>query len=507
MRTDANMLVPVQLPPGIVRANTPYDTPGSWWDTNLVRWKSGTLLPIGGNQRITGTPLDSSVRKLHIFRDNSNSLFTLVGTTSKLWLSQSGFADITPAGLVSLSTIGVYGGYGTFGYGVGTYGTHRPQPSPFYSPYAYWTFANWGQDVILTNNADGRLFYYASSTPTTAPTVISTAPIGNGAVLVTNERYVLAVGQTGGGGTLRRVAWSSREDYSDWNFASTTNTAGYQDLPTRTPLLKGVGVREGVLIFSYSEAYLAQFVGQPYNYGFTYIGDTEMFNPDSVATFNGKAVWPSRTGFQLYSGGFIQPLPCPFWDEIVAEMDPLYGPFGIHGCDNGAHPEIWWFYATVGNTTPNRYVIWNYQENWWAWGYMSRTAMAPGEVYQYPIMGDADGNVFQHEVGYTDSGVTRVGQVYAETGALGLGNGDQGIEISQALPATGTGATALRMQFFTRMAPEGAERTFGPYTPRADGYTDVRVSGREARMRFVAAQDGPFGVGKMRFDVASGPGR
>ena len=128
-------------------------------------------------------------------------------------------------------------------------------------------------------------------------------------------------------------------------------------------------------------------------------------------------------------------------------------------------------------------------------------------VYQYPIMGDADGNVFQREVGYTDSGVTRVGQVYAETGALGLGNGDQGIEISQALPATGTGATSLRMQFFTRMAPEGAERTFGPYTPRADGYTDVRVSGREARMRFVAAQDGPFGVGKMRFDVASGPGR
>ena len=244
MRTDANMLVPVQLPPGIVRANTPYDTPGSWWDTNLVRWKSGTLLPIGGNQRITGTPLDSSVRKLHIFRDNSNSLFTLVGTTSKLWLSQSGFADITPSGLVSLSTIGFYGGYGTFGYGVGTYGTHRPQPSPFYSPYAYWTFANWGQDVILTNNADGRLFYYASSTPTTAPTVISTAPIGNGAVVTSS-----IVWETRGARTLfgrRGVPGDSRARGGDHAPVDVRNGHLDGDPPRRTRVPRAVGVVAGV---------------------------------------------------------------------------------------------------------------------------------------------------------------------------------------------------------------------------------------------------------------------
>jgi hypothetical protein len=502
------MLIPVQLPPGIERNNTPYDTPGQWWDMNLVRWQSGSLVPVLGNQTLTGTtPLTGAVRKIFPYRDNSNVRVVLVGTDSKLYVDQGGYVDITPSGLVPLTALGTNGGYGTFTYGNYSYGNHRPYPSPIYSPFAYWTFANWGQDVILTANSDGRLFYYNDTTPTVAPTVISTAPVGNTAVVVTDERHVMAIGQTGGGGSNRRVAWSSREDYTDWNYASTTNTAGYLDLSVRTPLLKGVKVREGVLIFSMTDIFLATYVGTPYVYSFQRLADTEMFHPDGVATFNGKAVWLSRTGFQVYNGGFVQPLECPILNDIMAEMDPGYGPFSVHACHNGVYPEVWFFYATNGNTSPNRYVIWNYAENWWAWGHMSRTAMAPAEVFKYPYAGDLYGNMYQQEIGYTDSGTSRVGQIYAETGALGLGNGDQTIEIRQVLPATGTGASSLQLEFFTRQTPEGTERTFGPYTPRADGYTDVRVSGRETRVRFVAAQDGAFGIGKMRFDVSQGSGR
>jgi hypothetical protein len=215
---------------------------------------------------------------------------------------------------------------------------------------AYWTFGNWGQDVILTANTDGRLFYYTTSTSSTAPTVISTAPTGNNSVLVTDERHVMCIGQGGGGGSTRRVAWSSREDYTDWNYSSTTNTAGFLDLTTKTPLLKGVKVKEGVLIFSLTDIYLASYVGTPYIYGFQRISDTEMFHPDGIATFNGKAVWLSRLGFQIYSGGFVQPLDCPILNDIMSEMDPNYGPFRIHAAHNGVYPEIWFFYATTGNT-------------------------------------------------------------------------------------------------------------------------------------------------------------
>lgn len=501
-------LVPVQLPPGLERNNTPYDTTNRWWDCNLIRWQSGSMVPIGGNDRLTQTPLTGGVRKIYVYRDNNNNRVTLVGTDSKLYVDQGGYTDITPTSFTPLTSVGSGGGYGTFDYGEYTYGNARAAPSPIYSPMAYWTFGNWGEDVILTANSDGRLFYYDTSTATTKPTVITNAPTGINATVITDERHVMIFGYgTGTGASPRTVAWSSREDYTDWNFASTTNTAGYQALNTRTPLLKGVKVKEGILIFSLTDIFLSQYVGTPFIYGFQRLADTEMFHPDGIATFDGKAVWLSRLGFQLYSGGVVQPLPCPILNDIMSEMDPLYAPFRIHACHNATHPEVWFFYPTAGNNEANRYVIWNYAENWWAWGYLSRSAMSPAEVWKYPYMGGGDGNMYEHEVGYTNAGTSRVGLVYAETGALGLGEGDSFIEVKQALPATGTGYNNLSMTFYGRNAPEGAERTFGPYTPRSNGYTDTRVNARETRIRYAATQDADFAVGKMRFDVAPGESR
>ena len=521
-------LIPIQFPPGLERNNTPYDTPGAWWDSNLIRWQSGSILPIKGNERTTKNSLTGAVRKIYVYRGNDNTRITFVGTDSNLYVDQGSYTDVTPTSVltpnyygvgkygkgvyashafVPLGTVGVNGGYSTFEYGKYGFGNARPFPSPSYIPYGFWSFTNWGEDVIYTTNADGRLWYATTGTPATPASLITTAPVGNNSVIVTDERHVMAIGQTGSGGSFRRVAWSSREDYADWNFSSTTNTAGYLDLNVRTPLLKGVKVKEGILIFSQTDIYLASYVGTPYIYGFQRVSDTEMFHPDGIATFNGKAVWLSRTGFQLYNGGFVQPLDCPILNDILGEMDPIYGPIRIHAAHNGVYPEIWFFYPTQGNNESNRYVIWNYQENWWAWGYMSRSAMATADVYKYPYMGAADGNVYQHETGYTDAGVSRVGQIWAETGALGIENGDQTIEVRQVIPSTGTGYNNLNISFYSRMTPEGAERTFGPYSPRSDGYTDVRVSGREARIRFNASQDADFGIGKVRLDVSKGSGR
>ena len=497
------MIVPVQLPPGLERNNSPYDTPNRWWDMNLVRWQSNTVQPVGGWTRTTSTPLDSAIRKIFVYRDNANSRQVLIGTDNKLYVDQGSYTDITPTGFTPLSSIGTNGGYGTFEYGNYGYGNARPAPSPVFSPYAYWTFGNWGQDVILTANSDGRLYYYSTSAAT-APTVISGAVTSVNGVVVTDERHVMAIGYSG---SNRAVAWSSREDYTDWNFSSTTNTAGFQELTSRTPLIKGVKVKEGVLIFSYSDVFLAQYVGAPFIYGFQRLSDVSMMHPDSVATFNGKAVWLSRNGFQLYNGGFVQPLDCPILNDILGEMDPTYGPFRIHASHNGLFPEVWFFYATAGNTEANRYVIWNYAENWWAWGNLSRSAMAPAEVFKYPYMGNSTGNMYQHEDGWTDAGATRVGSVYLESGALGIGNGDQFVEVRQVLPATNMGSNDIGITFYGRNTPEGSERVFGPYTARSDGYMDTRVSAREARIRLAALQDADWSLGKIRLDVAAGGGR
>ncbi len=498
------MLVPIQLPPGLERNGTPYDTPERWWDMSQVRWQSNTIRPIGGWNRLTGAPLDSAIRKFHVYRDNSGSRHVLVGTDNKLYADDGGYMDITPTAFVPLSEVGTAGGYGTFDYGEETYGDARSAPSPVFAPYAYWTFDNWGEDVILTANSDGRLFYYTTSTASTPPAVITDAPTGNSAVYVTEERHVMVFGT---GGFPFRVAWSSREDFEDWDFDSTTNTAGFQDLNTHTPLLKGVGVREGVLIFSSSEVFLAQYIGQPYIYSFSHLGDASMMHPDSVATFDGKAVWLSRRGFNLYNGGFVQPLDCPILNDILGDFDPTYGTFRAHAANNGLFPEVWFFYCSTGNTECNRYVIWNYLENWWAWGSLSRSAMAPANAFKLPYMGAGDGNIYQHEDGWLNAGVSRVGDIWIESGALGIGNGDKTMNIKQVLANNGFGYQSVNATFYTKLTPEGAERTFGPYTMRSDGYMDVRVAGREGRVKWAAAADGDWAIGKSRFDIIAGTGR
>lgn len=501
------MLVPIQLPPGLTRGATPYDAPGRWWDSNLVRWQEGVLHPIGGWERNTATPLDSAVRKIHIWRDNVATRHILAGTDGKLYADVDGFLDITPGDIATLDSVGTDGGYGTFNYGEEDYGDARSESSPIFDAYAFWSMANWGQDVILTNNADGRLFYYDVEEPDEPPTPITatagSTPTGVTSVIVTDERHVMLIGA----GAASTVSWSSREDYTDWDFASTTNTAGTISLDVRSPLVTAVRVREGILIFSQSEVFLARYVGLPFVYGFERLASTSLLNPNSICTFNGRAAWQGKKSFWVYDGGFVKPLDCPILDDIVMGADAVYSAFRGHGGHNGMYPELWWWYASAGQTECDKLVIYNYAENWWSRSDLARSAFGPAEAFKLPYAGKSDGNVFVHESGWTDAGVSRVGSVWAESSALAIANGDKGMEIVQAHPASGQGATSTKLTFYSRRTPEGAERAFGPYTPRSDGYCDIRVSGRDVRVRVEATADGEWSIGKMRLDVAQGEGR
>lgn len=500
----------IALPPGLERNATPYDTPNRWWDMSLVRFRSGTLCPVGGWVRSTGSALDTRSRGIFVYRNNSGGRQILVGTDYKLYADIAGtFTDITPSVSPPFSgpgNIGTSGGYGTFEYGDEAYGVGRSRPSPLYSANAFWSFANWGEDVILTNNADGRLFYYTTSTPSTAPVKITgtSVPTGNTSVIVTNERHVMAVGV---GGNIRRVGWSSRESTTDWDFTSTTNTAGYLDLDARTPLTRPVKVREGILIFSQSEVYLARYVGLPFIYGIDRIADTSPLTPMSIATYNGKAMWLGKDGFWKYDGGYISPVQCPILNDIIANIDEDYGPFRSHAVHNGTFPEIWFFYPSTGYGECNRYVIYNYNEDWWAWGALGRSAASSGEAYKHPYMGGIDGHIYEHENGWDAAGATRVGTVWAETGMLPLTDGEKGVAINQILPANGHGYNSMSIQFYSRQTPEGTEKTWGPYTPRSDGYTDCRLNGRDLRMRVSATQDANWSIGKFRVNVEPGSGR
>jgi hypothetical protein len=503
--------MPVLLPPGLERDGSPYDTPGRFWDMNLMRWQSGSARPVGGWTRKTSSPLDSAIRRIFAWRKNDDSLGTLVGTDAKLYVDYAGdWLDITPSGIVP-PVVTLTGGYGTGPYGSYSYGTPRPAGiSTAFSPsYAAWSMAQWGEDVFVLSSEDNRIFHYISASPDTAPVVLTDPPLSN-AVAVTDERHVMVVGPVIGGTYYpHRIAWSSQEDYTDWDFASVTNTAGFLDLTCSSPLNNLVKVREGILAFSSTEVFLVQYVGLPYVYGATKIAEMPILHPYSVTPFGGgNAMWMSLLAVHIYASGSVSGVDCPVFNDVRLDTNETWFPYRCHASSVGLFPEVWMFWPSASSAGEcDRYLVFNYLERWWGWGYLARSAMFPSGALRRPLAGAADGTIYQHEDGWTDAGQPLLDKRYLESGALGIGGGERVVDIKQALLATDSRPQSVKLQFFGRYTPDGNERVFGPYLPRLDGYTDTRVNAREARIRYLGNIDGLFEVGQLRLDVSAGGAR
>ena len=575
-------LVPLTIPPGVVKPATPLLAKGRYWDANLVRWRSNKLLPVGGWQRITQNPLASTVRALFPVMANDGSSWVLIGCEGNLYAGEgSTYTDITPTAFVSAES-GLVGGYSAYNYGALLYGddtdpTYPRPPSQLSVPSFTWTMDNWGEDVLSVASSDGRLFYYnpgntqasvvgysliqsisrvsnvvtvtttldhtfktgqvvtiagvttssfnGTFTITGTPTLTTFTyaqsgtnasssggsvthagtPTQNRGVIVTPERHAVLFGMNG---NPRRIGWSDQEDYAEWDFASATTQAGFFDLDTQSRIIMAASVREGTLIWTEDEAWLMRYVGLPYIYGFERIGfGCGLMAPKSFATFGGRCVWMGRENFWIYDGGYVKPLPCDVNEYVINNMDPTAGGLYTHGAENGLFPEAWFWYPSVGSSVPDQYVVFNYAEGWWSIGSMTRTASTGAGVFPYPIAADQNNDLFYHENGWTNNGASLVGDRWVESGSLNLQQGNNVLMVRQALTDSGYGYDSTSLQFYTSYTPEGTETLSSTYNPRSDGYTDVRVSGREMRVRIESTQDAPWSIGETRLDLIPRGGR
>lgn len=359
------------------------------------------------------------------------------------------------------------------------------------------------QNITVTGLTTFTFAQTGANQSATTGNVTPGVPRNNKSVVVTAERHVVLIGAEG---NKRRVAWSSREDPSDWVFTSTTNTAGYLDLDSKSELITGRTVSQGTLIWSDRQLYLMRFIGYPFIYSIDEVGETDLLNGTAIATFDGRAVWMTKDGFSLFDGT-LQPLQSPISRFIFDDMDPFSGPNRAFASANGKFPEVWFFYPSNGSRECDRYAIWNYKEGWWSIGSLARSAMIPAGTLKYPYAADATGDVYEHENGWTDAGVSRVGQVYCESGVLNLEDSNRELAIMQAIPSSGTGVQALAASFFTRQTTNGSERSFGPYAARSDGYMDVRVKGRDVRFKVSGINDEGWSVGTWRLAYKPGARR
>jgi hypothetical protein len=161
---------------------------------------------------------------------------------------------------------------------------------------------------------------------------------------------------------------------------------------------------------------------------------------------------------------------------------------------NSKYGEIWWYYPSSGSNENDSYVTFNYRENHWAIGSLARTAGTDAGVFTNPMMVSTDGYVYEHEVGFAYDGAS----VFAESGPVQIGNGDNVMAVRQVVPDESNLGDAV-VSFTSRLYPTGAQSSFGPYS--AANPTSVRFSGRQVNMKVTGATLADWRVGVMRLDA------
>jgi len=497
----------LSIPPGSHRRATPQDTRGGWWDMSLVRFSGGILQPLGGWKSLPGAVTDGPTRSILSWRDNDKVRWVAAGSLANIIVWDGANSTVmSPGDFVPGQAGGVLDGYGIGDYGRETYGTPRTLNAENFriGPGDMVTLDNYGEDLLAMGSADGRLLRWSPVLPVTgALAAVPNAPPGR-TFIVTDER---AVAILGAGNDPRRIDWCSLELIEEWA-ATDTNTAGSLQLRTTGSGLSMRRIAQGVIVFCDDDVHLLSFVGTPFIYGLQRVGTgCGPIGADAMVGFSGRAVWMGAQSFWLFDGA-VRPLPCDVAGYVFSDINPTLAPL-TSGYHNGVFPEVTWQYGSkaAAASTPDSYISWNYADNIWTHGRLERSTGCEPGAFGLPLMGDASGQLYQHESGFTADGVARGALVFAETGDLQLGEGDALVYLDAIYPDLSRGE---RVQFHLkgRLEAAGPEDDFGVFTlDRADGVIDACLETRSLRVRIEGVQDGLWQLGRVRLALGQGAGR
>jgi len=491
-------LINLKLPAGFRNNGTPMESQGRWVDGNLVRWQQGSMRPVGGWRTRLTSFMSGSVRAILPWVDNSSERWIAVADEGSLKVSlvvNGASYDITPTGLVAgIGTSVTLTGYGNYTYGTSFYGQERPDTGVL-SEVTTWSLDTFGQYLIACSSTDGKLYEWQLNTATDAAQ-IANSPENCDAVVVSNERQIMALGA---GGNPRRIAWCDFEDNTVWT-ASSTNQAGDALLQTNGRIMAGIRARGQTVILTSTDAWSATYVGPPFVLKFDRIGSAcGLIARKAVASAADRIYWMTSRGFMVYDGSSVSEVPCEVLDHVFTNINTSQISKAWAMANSKAN-EVWFFYPSSGSDEIDSYVAYDYAEGHWLIGKLSRLCGADLGVIRQPIMVGADGVIYDHEVGSNRDGV----KSFATSGLTQIGDGDNLAVITRLIPDE-LNLGDVEVSFATRLYPNADETDHGPYT--MTNPTSVRLTGRQISMTVTEVASSQWRVGGMSIEATQGSKR
>jgi hypothetical protein len=221
------------------------------------------------------------------------------------------------------------------------------------------------------------------------------------------------------------IRWSAQEDYLDWT-PTATNQAGSYRLSRGSDIIGALQTRQEILVWTDAALYSMQYLGPPLVYGFNLIADNiSLVSPNAIATGSGITFWMGTDKFYVYSGR-VEPLVCSVWKYVYDDINLDQG-FQFLAGTNERFNEVWWYYCSEDSNTIDRYVIYNYVENAWYYGNLSRTAWLDSPLRDYPQAATPAGLIVFHEAAVDDGTTNPPSAIssYIQSADFDIANGDK----------------------------------------------------------------------------------
>jgi hypothetical protein len=220
----------------------------------------------------------------------------------------------------------------------------------------------------------------------------------------------------------------------DWR-PSTTNTAGDLRLGSGSKIVTAVETRQQILVFTDVSLHALQYIGPPFTFGINMISENiTIRSPISVAAVEDTVYWMGKNEFYVYNGG-VQTLPCSVRDYVFSNFNATQAE-KCFAAVNSSFSEIWWYYPSANSDNNDRYVVYNYLQDIWYYGNLTRTAWVDRGVNENPIAAGRDGYLYNHEVGFDDGSTNPASPIvaYIESSQFDIGDGDQFSFVRRLIP-------------------------------------------------------------------------
>jgi hypothetical protein len=520
---------------------------------DYFKFKSVTL-PGGG---VTGyTTADFTTNVFEVIATPTGNTFTITMPSNE---SGTGMSAQGSATLNSYITIGpvfqtpAYG-WGTDTWSAGAWGEESSVTNVTLDPGS-WSLDNYGQLLVATVR-NGATYTWNPSTAGALDiraTVVANAPTTSLMSLVSDrDRHLFLMGTEttiGSPSTQNKmfIRFSNQEDINVWN-PTATNTAGTFLLDQGNEIITAVQGKDYVLVLTDQAAYQIQFVGPPFTFSIRQVGSNCGCLGQHAAVFaQGAVFWMGFGGGFFMYDGTVKQLPSLVEDFVFTTQGDALGinynanqiAYGYH---NSLYNEVGWYYAASGSQQINRNVVFNFLEQTWTTGSLSRTSYNDAQTYalpyatqftintipSFPTINGAtntygSSKYWAHETGVNEvdaNGVSTAITSYIQSGDYDLdvqqgmaGDGENIMRVSRFIPDFKNLSGNAKVTMFFRNYPNQAEQSdsngpliTGPFTCNSTTtFVSTRVRGRQVSLKIENdAVNQSWRYGTLRLDIQAG---